>query len=634
MTGSASSGRPVPPQTTGIKCEFKAYHKTIKDGVLRSESVIDPFARQDNHSDDIKYALVVNDTSESRQHSKTELTINSPYILKALRDVVRSYEPAASDFTSPLTIQSPFGMLVHYWEELDEYRQTRSHSDERKHLDLLFKFMEYELKSDRDHVLEVDQKGQVGFENAWVIYRPGDILYREFMGEPWLLMCRKTVYETDPESGPYLEIHAAYTDHNGSIAGDATCVQRLSQRTLFPQDTPVAITELPIYPRRFVQAGDSLERRLRLRGEKFLGLRDGSTFKYNGVAEKLASTPFHFDDVLDPSSCEAWLPYTETGRVILDRKTFDEEKQISHPKIKPADPKPWLCPPFTLGYSLDRQQWVHLLVDKIDSVGWCPGIWDGLVLPEKEKSLLRSLVTSHPYAENPRDPTRRKNRGLVILLHGTPGSGKTLTVEAVAEVSHRALLSIPTGGLRHTSHTLSGSRALEKELKKILRYATIWQAIVLLDEADIFLEAREHNDAERNQLVATFLEELEYFSGIVFLTTSRVNTFDMAMKSRIHLALRYAPPEADARRQIWQHYLKLIPGAQFAIRTDEAVGRLAITELNGREIVNTINTACTVARSERRPLTLKHLDTVLEVRQAFDNQIMDGKCDARIVHDL
>lgn len=50
---------------------------------------------------------------------------------------------------------------------------------------------------------------------------------------------------------------------------------------------------------------------------------------------------------------------------------------------------------------------------------------------------------------------------------------------------------------------LSGSMQFEKELKRVLQYATIWQGIVLLDEADIFLEERKDNSADRNALVAS-----------------------------------------------------------------------------------------------------------------------------------
>ncbi|KAF2968106.1 hypothetical protein GQX73_g5410 [Xylaria multiplex] len=593
----------LPLQSIGSKCEFKAYHDTTKDGVPKSEHILEPFAEYNNQSDDSAYALIIRRTFEQGSPKKTSLTVNSPHVLKAFRDVIRSYDPVASDFTSPLDLQGPFSMLVHYWDELDQYRKALCHTDGRKHLDLLFDFMEHELKSERNHALKMTQKGQISFKNAWFIYRPGDILYQEFMGEPWLLLCKKAVYEDHPEDGSYLEIHSVYTNHNGTIVGDAAHVTKLWQRATFPQDNPVAITGLGVYPRKFVPVGDSLERRLKARGEKFLALKDGSTFKYDGQAEWLKPPPYEY---YDPMGCKfrgVWLPYTETGRVILDRKTFGQEQQLSHIKIKLAEPKPWLCPPYTLGFSLSRKRWAHLLVENIHDAGWIPNTWDSLVLPEKEKALLRSLVISHQYSDNPRDQTQQKGKGLVILLHGTPGSGKTLTAEVAAEASKKALIAT----------ILSGSQNFEKELKKILQYATIWQAVVLLDEADVFLEARTDNSYDRNALVAS--------SGVVFLTTNRVSSFDKAMKSRIHLALGYTPPELDVRRQIWLRYLGAVPAKQSVIKAKEVVDQLAAAELNGREIANAVNTACTMARFEKQPLALKHLETVLEVQQRFEDSL-------------
>ncbi|KAI0203814.1 P-loop containing nucleoside triphosphate hydrolase protein [Astrocystis sublimbata] len=605
--------------STGNVCKFKAYHETRKDGVPCSTPIAEPFAEHISNDDDSTYALIIRRVFEQGAAKKTQLTVNSPHILKAFRTVIGSYEPVPSNFTSSLTLHGPFCMLVHYWDGLDEYRQALSSNvQERKHMDLLFEFMDREVKEDRDQALNMIGNGQIAFKNAWVIFRPGDILYTEFMGEPWLLVCRKAVYEQDPEHGAYLEIHSVYTDHNGTIVGDAPKVSKLWQRTNFPQENPVSIKGLSLYPRKFQPVGDSLERRLKARGEIFLSLKDRATFRYEGQAEWLKPPPF---DYYDASGCKfrgVWLPYTETGRVILDRKTFGEEQRMSHLTVKLADPKPWLCPPYTLGYSLSLKKWVRLLVDNIQDPNWKPDTWGTLVLPEKEKRLLRSLVTSHHYPGNARDVTQQKGKGLVVLLHGTPGSGKTLTAEVAAEASQKALVATSVGELNQSSSMLSGSQAFEKELKKILQYATTWQAVVLFDEADVFLEARTDNSSDRNALVATFLKELEYFGGIVFLTTNRVTSFDRAMKSRIHLALGYSPPEADVRRQIWLRYLASVPAHESAIDANKVVDQLISAELNGREIANAVNTACTMARFEGRPLALEHLETVLEVRQTFD----------------
>ena len=68
-------------------------------------------------------------------------------------------------------------------------------------------------------------------------------------------------------------------------------------------------------------------------------------------------------------------------------------------------------------------------------------------------------------------------------------------------------------------------RELETFLQQILDLANRWQAVLLLDEADVFLEARTSQDLHRNALVSIFLRLLEYFQGILFLTTNRVATF-------------------------------------------------------------------------------------------------------------
>jgi AAA+ superfamily predicted ATPase len=120
---------------------------------------------------------------------------------------------------------------------------------------------------------------------------------------------------------------------------------------------------------------------------------------------------------------------------------------------------------------------------------------------------------------------------------------------------------------------------------------------------------------------AVFLRHLEYFSGIVFLTSNRVNIFDLAMKSRIHLAIEYSPPALQMRRMIWEQCLKAAPPSEISIDLDEAIDVLIKDEVNGREIANAVNTAKTLARFEEKPLQMRHIETVLQVRRDFDASI-------------
>lgn len=164
----------------------------------------------------------------------------------------------------------------------------------------------------------------------------------------------------------------------------------------------------------------------------------------------------------------------------------------------------------------------------------------------------------------------------------------------------------------------------EYELKKVLQYATAWKAVVLLDEADVFLEARqeEASDTTRNALVAVFLKELEYFGGVVFLTTNRLKSFDLAMKSRVHLALEYGPPGDDVRRQIWTQYLEGVPAEERDVEdVDDLAETLAMVKLNGREIANAVNTARTIARYKKSRLQASHIESVLKFKTAFEKKL-------------
>jgi SpoVK/Ycf46/Vps4 family AAA+-type ATPase len=76
---------------------------------------------------------------------------------------------------------------------------------------------------------------------------------------------------------------------------------------------------------------------------------------------------------------------------------------------------------------------------------------------------------------------------------------------------------------------------------------------VLLDEADIYMEYRQIHDLARNSLVASFLQAIEYYDGVLFLTTNRIGTFDEAFLSRIN-ALYYGDFSDSDRKRVWNNY--------------------------------------------------------------------------------
>ncbi|OLN86410.1 ATPase family AAA domain-containing protein 3B 3 [Colletotrichum chlorophyti] len=614
-----------PLPAAGSRREFRAYHVSLKkDGKKSIERIPDPFGKTSsgraNDDKDSSYALVITRdfTGEDPYEPKsTTLKVNSPHILKAFRDVVGSYPTVASDFKSPVQLTSPYQMLIHYWEELEHYHENTEDDNQRLHTGLLFDFMHSEVGAQRSVILSMLETQQITFPTAWVIFRPGTLLYEDIMGFPWLLECQKTAYEQNA-GGPYLEVICKYTDYNGTIAGEASHTTRIYQKELFGGDSPAVITDMPIYPWSFVKNHKELQPEIEKRGRRFLSYVDMSIEAYEGLAQYLKLPPWAWYNPDMAFTRDVWLPYTESGRVIIDRKTFQKDHYKSTKGVQKAlNPSPLLCPPYVLGFSLGRKCWCRFFIDRIKKVEWNTHVWDSLILPDDQKRVIRALVTSHHYPEDPRNQPEQKGKGLVILLHGSPGSGKTLTAEVAAEGMERALISASLGDLNKDQN-------FEHELQKTMQYATQWRAVLLLDEADVFLETREEKpgNADRNALVAVFLKHLEYFSGVVFLTTNRLASLDGAMNSRIHLALGFSTPGFETRRRLWMKCIQSIPDAEASIEDlDDAVEDIVAHVLNGREISNAVNTARTLARFDGERLQMKHIEQVLKVKLDFQKAL-------------
>lgn len=167
---------------------------------------------------------------------------------------------------------------------------------------------------------------------------------------------------------------------------------------------------------------------------------------------------------------------------------------------------------------------------------------------------------------------------ILQVLHGPPGVGKTLTAEGIAELLKRPLYCVSSGELG------TNPAQLEHELQKILDIAHTWGAVLLLDEADVFLEKRTLSDMHRNALVSIFLRLLEYFQGILFLTTNRVATFDEAFQSRIHVALRYNELGYKAKLKIWNMFVEMVRVVDGGGIKEDDLEWLAKKNLNGRQV--------------------------------------------------
>jgi hypothetical protein len=196
---------------------------------------------------------------------------------------------------------------------------------------------------------------------------------------------------------------------------------------------------------------------------------------------------------------------------------------------------------------------------------------------------------------------------------------------------HQPLYSISAGELGETA------AEVEDSLELVLELTSKWNAILLLDECDIFLEARTAVDIRRNRLISSeflfspklqdavsqprltcpprsvFLKKLEYYRGVVFLTTNRISDFDAAFESRIHLTIHYPALDAVSRLHIWKTFVRM--GSSESRLSDRDLEILANNEINGRQIKNIVKIGRLLSKQQEVPLAMEHVEMVLKVKK-------------------
>lgn len=270
--------------------------------------------------------------------------------------------------------------------------------------------------------------------------------------------------------------------------------------------------------------------------------------------------------------------------------------------------------PAVVGFSFTSKTWGEVLVDGLSEIEFDDAVFEILVLPAARKRMVKALVRHSNDSFN--DIISGKGEGSVFLLYGPPGCGKTLTAEAISEMLHRPLYTVSLGQLGVTP------AELETKLNEILDLCGRWDALVLLDEADIFLEKRSSTGSlERNAMVSVMLRLVEYFKGVLFLTSNRVDALDPAFKTRITLALRYDPLSHDARMTVWTNLLVLSGYAPSINDGTINVKSLAEHVLNGREIKNAIRLAMALAEEDCVPLDQTLLDETIDTLNDFNEKL-------------
>ena len=208
--------------------------------------------------------------------------------------------------------------------------------------------------------------------------------------------------------------------------------------------------------------------------------------------------------------------------------------------------------------------------------------------------------------DDAQDIIEGKSQAVIITCIGGPGLGKTLLAEVLAEDSRRPLYKVPADQLGLNSDEL------ERTLTTILRRAERWRCVLMIDEANAYVHARGH-DIVQNALVGVFLRRLEYYKGVLVLTTNQTTEdgkldIDDAILSRSNAVIRFKKPTLTKAAQIWKNQADLLKVTEeldwnkIALETNVMPG--GDQGRSGRSIRQLLRLSIKRAAYRKEPLTL------------------------------
>ncbi|KAF3484281.1 uncharacterized protein GIQ15_03605 [Arthroderma uncinatum] len=523
----------------------------------------------------------------------TYVDIKSKFLCGIVYDIMKGANVPLNLRENKPTVEQ--NLLYLFLSELVEAQRAVHVEEHGRHLAILVAHVEGAYASISKRLAPLLSIGEITYDLLWAIFKPGSFVYGTCSGtEKPRCVVFDTAQNEEYNGLEYFCLVTHYLDFDGKEFGLATIRLRI------PRFTGLRlIRSLPAFPLAYHPRKDNVRQSLLECGRKFYQLAGIHTRQYHGRAFFVENGEIvkvnvngrvvidaAFFQSMNPNYPRPWIDVrdsytlanngardTDSNLVRLGQCQNENLKQSDVRLSNIKDDALLTSCPTVLGFSLNDKRFLEFAVANIGEVTWASNPFKCLAIPAENKDLLTSLamkqlgiVCSLPFDD------------VVRVVSGPPGVGKTLTAEALSEHLHRPLYSISAGEL------IAEPGRLEATLKLILKIAKHCGAILLLDEADVFLERRSHFNDHHNRLVAVFLRALEYSEGILFLTTNRVTEFDDAILNRVHLKLRYDGLSREQRKHVWKYFISKANTHQGpADITAAELNSLETLDLNGRE---------------------------------------------------
>ncbi|KAI0844148.1 hypothetical protein F5Y00DRAFT_266876 [Daldinia vernicosa] len=567
---------------------------------------------------DSKADLETEDSPSGRQSFRYDTTLRGDLIFTvyksaALHGILSDLCPPAHEgqvkvFDDRLEIIGAYPLL-HCRNRLMAMEKTDVDEDTKAELEVMRQL--YERKSHLirtgKHLDELIKKQKIDYDGLRGLFRKDQLVVFRELRDEWAVARVRTFtidslddirYNTDE-----LQLECEAIDSDGK-----NYKNRLYRKEIEKFVGTKNITELEVYPLQFHPGKESLIEISIKSGKRWCELHAQLNESGQPVAKVMQYVGY----------CETFIEGSNddgvgreiAGRVIVDPTKFPDrcitfvEHNIDPFGIKCLDGETEvdslvLCPEKVLVYSLSDNEWYNVAMRKLEFPTWIQSAWKRLVKPESTLAAdsidrIQRLARAHAHYKQAREidknPNnfRGKGKGLTFLLHGPPGVGKTMLAECLSEEHQRPLYRVNLG-------MLVADDSWESTIEEIFRQAHFWDAILLIDEAEVVMSERTPENMRSSAWVAVFLRKIEYFEGILFLTTNQIHMIDPAFISRVNLGMAFPELEYETRLQIWKSIFSQDDDANAAIWLSDSkettLRKWATKPLNGRQIRNVIYSA-------------------------------------------
>lgn len=163
---------------------------------------------------------------------------------------------------------------------------------------------------------------------------------------------------------------------------------------------------------------------------------------------------------------------------------------------------------------------------------------------------IEDLVSALKNADEYQNGQYDKESGVRVLCYGVSGAGKTACAEEISKMLEKPLVTARASDILGS---LVGQT--EQNIKRVFEEAADKKAVLLIDEADSFLNERgdtlnHHNDVMTNE----FLVQMERYPYIVFCNTNLPEILDSATDRRFHFKVCFKPLTKDGTKILWKKY--------------------------------------------------------------------------------